>query len=109
MRVFPFACSWFPVVVTVASVSLWEDKCLAGFMPLKALLGQPTISTDNASQNVCCGLLLITIESLLVIMLWSVDIVCVCVCVCVCCVCACMRACVYIYVYMCVRIFIVTT
>ena len=50
LRVIPLSCV---VVVTAASVTLWEDKSLAGFMPLKAILVQPTITTDNGSQKVC--------------------------------------------------------
>ena len=60
VRVFPL-CSWFPLAETstaIASVPLWEDKSLAGFMPLKALSLQSTMTdTDHAGQKVCSTVL----------------------------------------------------
>ena len=68
-------CSLFPVAVTTeASVPLWEDKSLAGFMPLKGLPLQPVLTiTDNASQMVSpspCGLVVTTIEHIQVCIVW---------------------------------------
>jgi len=74
----PLCVLGFNVVTdtAVASVPLWEDKSLTGFMPLS---DQSTYSADDPSQKVCppfCGLVPITIECLQVCMLWLLNAMC---------------------------------
>ena len=44
---------FFVAMAMAASVSLWEDRSLAGFMPLKAISVQPTLVSGNDNQKVC--------------------------------------------------------